>query len=682
MAGTRGDGTGPRRDPDGGSGMLVVGDGAGGGGGCRAYARAVRADGAVARRRSGQAASAIVKSAPPAWARMRFPKALLVASLLATALSGCLSSEEQDPLDDHDAEAGLTSVFERAGLPFDVSGDWSLPLEAGVLDVLPSLSVYVDIPLPPTEGGGSVDPAGVQAHLGLFLPDVSGCDFTGLHVDHDAGMLVGTGLQHGDMPTEPDCRVPVIADVGPYWGTPGQANPSPLTEGDVPATERGSGRLGEWLISTFVPHGYAVAQVSVLGTGQSDHCFDMFGLAEQLGVHHAVEWLGTQPWSNGNVGLIGRSYDGSTPWMAAAHGSEHLKTIVPISGLSGLQDLVTWNGASESRILTFHNAVYGQYGIDGDAGDIHSVCPDYLTATPLGAAAYLTGDSVTDTEGTYWHERSFVDRAVQNYDGSIYLIHGLLDDNVDPHAGTIGYQAMVEKGVDAKAMFGQWAHNYPDRVAEHPDNPRFDWAQDMLEWFGFYLKGTGPEPPLHVEVEMPDGRWRVDDGLQPSSAEVLELPLVGETGDAVLSHTDNLQWSVGVLSETNETVLAGLSTIRMDVTPTGPGGQVYVELYDATTGDDFGLAYGITELRHAPGGEGAPVPGVAMTIEIPFQYFSAALPAGHELGLRVAGTGNDYLPSPVLEPVVIDLDSVRLHLSTLDVAPEAFFQPPTAPAEA
>ncbi len=607
---------------------------------------------------------------------MRIPTAVLLASLFAvTALSGCLDSGEQDPLQAEEA-AALTSVFERAGLPFNLTGEWSFPLELGELDVLPALSAFVDVPLPATEGGAAVDPAGARAHLGLFLPDVPGCDFGSVHVDEATGELVGFAPRHSEVPDTPDCRVPVIADVGPYYGTPDQVNPSPLTEGDVPATERGSGRLGEWLISTFVPHGYAVAQVSVLGTGQSTHCFDMFGLAEQLGVHHAVEWLGTQDWSNGNVGLIGRSYDGSTPWMAAAHGSEHLKTIVPISGLSGLQDLVTWNGASEDRILTFHNVIYGQYGIDGDAGDVHSVSPDYATAAPVGAAAYLTGDGVTDQDGTYWAERTFVERAVANYDGSVYLIHGLLDDNVDPHAGTIGYQALVEKGLDAKAMMGQWGHHYPDRVSEHPDNPRYDWAQDMLEWFDFYLMETGPQPDLHVEVEMQDGRWRVDDALQPSAASVLELPVVSSTGDGTVTPAAGMEWNFGVLDAANETVLAGISHVAMTVTPTGPGGQVYVELFDVTTGEDFGLSYGITELRHAPGGEGPVVPGVAMDIEVPFQYFASALPAGHELGVRVANTGNDFLPSPVLQPVLVDEDSVALRLSTLEADPASYFAPP------
>ena len=244
-------------------------------------------------------------------------KALLMVALFATAaLAGCASSD--GPADDEPVyteptytPGQTTNVTERIALPFNVTAPWSQTLEAGAYDILDGQSIFVDIELPITEGGSALLPnEEPQVHLGLFLPAIPGCDW-------------------GAADLGPECNVPVIADAGPYY-----------TESDVDAENRGSGRLGEFLISNFVPHGYAVAQISVFGSGKSNHCFDMFGLAEQLGVHGAGEWLGNQPWSNGNVGLIGRSYDGSTPWMAAAHSFEGsaLKTIVPISGLTGLQD--------------------------------------------------------------------------------------------------------------------------------------------------------------------------------------------------------------------------------------------------------------------------------------------------------------------------------------------------------
>jgi len=115
--------------------------------------------------------------------------------------------------------------------------------------------------------------------------------------------------------------------------------PTTKFEGDKPATEP-SERLGGFLIRQLVPHGYAVAQVSVFGTGNSGHCTDLMGDSEQAGIDAAVEFLGEAAFSNGNVGLTGRSYDGRTPWEAAStpEANDHLETIAPISGLTDLRE--------------------------------------------------------------------------------------------------------------------------------------------------------------------------------------------------------------------------------------------------------------------------------------------------------------------------------------------------------
>jgi uncharacterized protein len=43
-----------------------------------------------------------------------------------------------------------------------------------------------------------------------------------------------------------------------------------------------------------------------------------------------IDWIAKQPWSDGQVGMMGGSYDGFTQWAAAKLGNEHLKTIVPV----------------------------------------------------------------------------------------------------------------------------------------------------------------------------------------------------------------------------------------------------------------------------------------------------------------------------------------------------------------
>ena len=180
----------------------------------------------------------------------------------------------------------------------------------------------------------------------------------------------------------------------------------------------------------------------------------------------AVTWLGTQDWSNGRVAMIGKSYDGSTPWQAATFGNEHLATIVPISGLIGVMELMWKNGSSEARAAIMHNGVYGSYGIDGDQEDIGNMCPDYIIGPGTGVSAYMWG---SEFAGTYWEERYFLDRVLENYEGSVYLIQGMHDWNVDPHMAIPVINQLKDVGIEAKGLFGQWDHDYPDRPDYHFD---------------------------------------------------------------------------------------------------------------------------------------------------------------------------------------------------------------------
>ncbi|HEX8806500.1 MAG TPA: CocE/NonD family hydrolase, partial [Candidatus Aquilonibacter sp.] len=42
-----------------------------------------------------------------------------------------------------------------------------------------------------------------------------------------------------------------------------------------------------------------------------------------------IDWIAAQPWSDGQIGMMGGSYDGFTQWAAAKFANPHLKTIVP-----------------------------------------------------------------------------------------------------------------------------------------------------------------------------------------------------------------------------------------------------------------------------------------------------------------------------------------------------------------
>ena len=180
----------------------------------------------------------------------------------------------------------------------------------GTYQALPYEEHFVEVDLPASEQDAGF-PGPALMHVALWLPDV------------------------------PDgTKIPVIMTIHPYYDFGGEG----VAGDDSAPNTVPDGGVGKWVYDTFVPHGYALAQASTFGTGQSTHCQDVKGLGEQTGIQAVVDWLGEQEWSNGNVGLMGKSYAGTTNWEAAQQPSPYLKTIVPISGSIGVQEMFYRNG--------------------------------------------------------------------------------------------------------------------------------------------------------------------------------------------------------------------------------------------------------------------------------------------------------------------------------------------------
>ena len=79
----------------------------------------------------------------------------------------------------------------------------------------------------------------------------------------------------------------------------------------------------------FIDAGYAVVGVNMRGSGCSGGKFDYFEPLQARDGADAIDWLGKQDWSNGRIGMVGKSYPGITQLFVAAQQPEHLKAIVP-----------------------------------------------------------------------------------------------------------------------------------------------------------------------------------------------------------------------------------------------------------------------------------------------------------------------------------------------------------------
>ena len=258
---------------------------------------------------------------------------------------------------------------------------------------------FISVDLPASEQDAGY-PEEAKMHLALWLPDV-----------------------------EEGVKVPVIMTIHPYYDFGGEGMPG--VGGDSGPNTALDGGVGKWVYDEFVPQGYALVQASTFGTGKSTHCQDVKGLGEQIGIQAVVDWLGKQNWSNGNVGLMGKSYAGTTNWEAAQQPSEHLKTIVPISGSIGVQEMFYRNGSSEFRALGY-DAAYQAATFDLTTDDLR-VCSDDLVGPLDPWTTYAFAEFGGAEWNDYWDERRHLPDVLENYRGSVYLVWGLQDWNVDPY---------------------------------------------------------------------------------------------------------------------------------------------------------------------------------------------------------------------------------------------------------
>ena len=552
---------------------------------------------------------------------------------------------------------GYTPIWERYNDDYITGGQNSYVLENGTLTGPDNASLwlgthhFVEFDLPLEEGGSA--PNG-QVSLAVWVP-----------------------VMEGNM------TVPVIAEFGPYF------DEASVETGGI---EEPGTWLGTMMIEQIIPHGFAFAQVSVMGTGRSNHCMDLMGTAEQLGVDAAVTWLGTQDWSNGNVGMIGKSYDGSTPWQAAMFGNEHLTTIVPISGLIGVMELMWRNGSSEARAPIMHNGVYGSYGFDGDLEDTGNMCPDYIAGPATGGAAWAWG---SEAAGEYWAERYFLDRVIDNYNGSVYLIQGMHDWNVDPHMAVPTINRLYDADIEAKGLFGQWDHDYPDRPQimfdrsgvgrggeAFPEMVRMDWMQDLLEWFTYYLKEEGPQPWLGVEIQSNQGDWRFEDRYPMSET----TEVVWELGSADLMSSGDgnairPDASSGPVYQTppleEDLYFGGLPRLHVNVNTATLGGQIYALMEDCFEGTCIHIGHAIMDLRyHAGGSQVQTWTPVFEEITAVMEFFpmDVEVEAGHSIKLTLRSTGEDYLPSAASTLVTVVDSGSTLQLDVFDPETRQYYE--------
>ena len=91
--------------------------------------------------------------------------------------------------------------------------------------------------------------------------------------------------------------------------------------------------------------GYAVVIQDVRGRYTSDGDFYAF-VNEIDDGYDSVEWVASQDWCTGKVGMFGASYVGATQWLAAKSRPPSLAAIAPVVTASDYHEGWAWQGGA------------------------------------------------------------------------------------------------------------------------------------------------------------------------------------------------------------------------------------------------------------------------------------------------------------------------------------------------
>lgn len=297
-----------------------------------------------------------------------------------------------------------------------------------------------------------------------------------------------------------DLKVPVIMDASPYYESLGRGNESQLKDPDRDGI---NDMFPLYYDNYFVPRGYAVVLVDMVGTNNSKGCSPTGGYEEIESVKVVIDWLNGKgkawnkageeikaDWSTGKVGMIGKSYDGTLANGAAAAGIEGIETIVPIGAISSWYDYYRYGGILVNR--------------NGPGGLSNTVTSSLRRAecAPVREDIRIASDDDTGNYNSFWNERDYVKDA-DKVTASVFVIHGLNDYNVKANNFSNWWEELAENDVPRKLWLTQTGHVDPF------DFRRAEWVDTLHEWFDYWLLGieNGIMDEPMVDIERAADEW-------------------------------------------------------------------------------------------------------------------------------------------------------------------------------
>ena len=433
----------------------------------------------------------------------------------------------------------------------------------------------------------------------------------------------------------------------------------------------------------FAGHGYACVRVDMRGAGDSDGLLtDEYLQSPELDDGaEVIAWLAAQPWCDGSVGMMGKSWGGFNALQVSAMRPPALKAILTVCSTDDryADDIHFMGGCLLEANQMWSATMMALNNLPPDPEIVGerwlAMWKERLKSHKPWALTWLKHQ----TRDAYWRHGS----VIEDYDAiavPVYAIGGWADgySNAIP-------RLMAGLKVPRRGIIGPWAHIYPH---DGTPAPAMGFLQDALRWWDRWLKGVenGIEaepvlrvwmqesvPPATNYAERP-GRW-VAETAWPGpgiASRVLHLNGDGSLAEKKRKRTEiafcspastgleggewcgfglagelppdqrgedgrSLCFETGPLAERTE--ILGAPVVSLRIASDKPVAQIAVRLNDvAPDGASTRVTYGVLNLTHraSHARPRALKPGATYTIRVQLNDVAHAFPTGHRIRLALS----------------------------------------------
>jgi len=412
----------------------------------------------------------------------------------------------------------------------------------------------------------------------------------------------------------------------------------------------------------FTRRGYNTLVCTMRGIGNSEGSWDhAMTSQEQKDAYDLVEWLASQPFSDGRVGQFGESYGGYTTYGAAVQQPPHLKAVAPLQSPGSL----------------YHDVIYpgGIKATEGGTIDNWPAAAKFMSAAAIDPETEYSVARPHPTYDDFWKDGSLVEHA-KDIKVPVLTVGGWNDQYF--RSGTL---SMIEAALDRTwAIYGPFQHFYPVSFADEPPATSLPPGV-LLAWFDHWVKELPnvpiPPNPTFVSYECPAGTGKgfvdLPDGWNPAGSDPLTYQLGADgilapdaAGGAPVSYHEPAEPTANGGSAAFTTapldtdrVLLGHSTLMLQATLSAKDANFYAELIDvAPDGTEVLVNDGFLKASHRSSDETPTdvTPGEPVDYKIDIRADHYRFAAGHRVRLRISGAASNVLV-PMATPVDIAIST-------------------------